>query len=117
MLQKALTRAPGCIILQDMDKGVRTADRRDSPNGGPGAFSFFAPEENASFLLYSCVLPAASYGKIGPRFLGGGRERQEITMLREGIDGQRVPSGCAVSAIFSKTGQRQNGETSSAPSP
>ena len=31
-------------------------------------------------------------------------------MLREGIDGQRVPSGCAVSAIFSKTGQRQNGE-------
>ena len=31
-------------------------------------------------------------------------------MLREGIDGQRIPSGCAVSAIFSKTGQRQNGE-------
>ena len=31
-------------------------------------------------------------------------------MLREGIDGQRIPSGCAVSAIFSKTGQRRNGE-------
>ena len=31
-------------------------------------------------------------------------------MLREGLDGVRVPSGCAVSAIFSKSGERRNGE-------
>lgn len=29
---------------------------------------------------------------------------------REGIDGVRLPSGCAVSAIFSRSGQRRNGE-------
>ncbi len=31
-------------------------------------------------------------------------------MLREGIDGVRIPSGCAVSAIFSKNGHRRSGE-------
>ena len=33
-----------------------------------------------------------------------------MKMLREGLDGVRVPSGCAVSAIFSKSGQRRSGE-------
>ena len=31
-------------------------------------------------------------------------------MLREGLDGVRIPSGCAVSAIFSKSGERRSGE-------
>ncbi len=31
-------------------------------------------------------------------------------MLREGIDGVRIPSGCAVSAIFSRSGERMTGE-------
>ena len=31
-------------------------------------------------------------------------------MLREGLDGARIPAGCAVSAIFSKSGQRRSGE-------
>ena len=39
-----------------------------------------------------------------------GKERQVMKMLREGLDGVRVPSGCAVSAIFSKSGQRRSGE-------
>ena len=31
-------------------------------------------------------------------------------MLREGLDGARIPAGCAVSSIFSKSGQRRSGE-------
>lgn len=31
-------------------------------------------------------------------------------MLKEGIDGIRIPSGCAISGIFSKSGKRINGE-------
>ena len=31
-------------------------------------------------------------------------------MQKEGVDGQRIPSGCAVSAIFSKKGTRISGE-------
>lgn len=31
-------------------------------------------------------------------------------MLREGLDGIRIPSGCAVSAIFSRDGKRRSGE-------
>ncbi len=30
--------------------------------------------------------------------------------MREGLDGLRLPSGCAVSAIFSKSGRRRSGE-------
>ena len=33
-----------------------------------------------------------------------------MKMLREGLDGARIPSGCAVSAIFSKSGERRSGE-------
>ena len=38
------------------------------------------------------------------------RERKVMKMLREGLDGARIPSGCAVSAIFSKSGERRSGE-------
>ena len=31
-------------------------------------------------------------------------------LLREGENGNRIPSGCAISGIFSKSGKRINGE-------
>lgn len=46
----------------------------------------------------------------GPRRGTPGRERQVRNMLREGLDGARIPAGCAVSSIFSKSGQRRSGE-------
>ena len=46
----------------------------------------------------------------GPRRETPGRERQVRNMLREGLDGARIPAGCAVSSIFSKSGQRRSGE-------
>ena len=48
--------------------------------------------------------------KPGPRRGTPGRERQVRNMLREGLDGARIPAGCAVSSIFSKSGQRRSGE-------
>lgn len=36
--------------------------------------------------------------------------KEEAAMVREGLDGVRIPSGCAVSAIFSRSGERRNGE-------
>ena len=110
MLQKPLTRAPGCIILRDMDKGVWNCRQEGFSQRRSGRILFFCAGGKRKF---SYLIPAffrrRPMGKSGRVFLGGGRERQEITMLREGIDGQRIPSGCAVSAIFSKTGQRRNG--------
>ena len=46
----------------------------------------------------------------GPRRGTPGRERQVRNMLREGLDGARIPAGCAVSSIFSKSGQRRSVE-------